>query len=225
MWRQFYNMIRAGAPAIYISMFDEYNESNQIAKTAESLAFVPAGSSFIGLDEDGTACSADYYLRLTGDGGRMLKGAIALTATRPTAPTTTGATPPIPPTQPATAFIAFRARANGRYVGGSPLIASLTAATQGFTIVDAGGGTVALKSSANGKFVCAENGGAAPLVANRDAIGGWDQFTIVSNADGSVALRAVVNGKFVCAENAGAGALIANRDAIGTWEIFDRVTQ
>ncbi|WP_353940615.1 discoidin domain-containing protein [Streptomyces sp. HUAS MG91] len=86
MWRQFYNMGRAGVPSVYISMFDEYNEGNQIAKTAESQAWVPAGSGFLALDEDGTACSSDYYLRLTGDGGRMLKGQIALTATRPTPP-------------------------------------------------------------------------------------------------------------------------------------------
>jgi uncharacterized protein YbdZ (MbtH family) len=38
------------------------------------------------LDEDGTACTSDYYLRLTNDGGRMLKGQIPLTATRPTVP-------------------------------------------------------------------------------------------------------------------------------------------
>ena len=86
MWRQFYNVIRAGSPAVFVAMFDEYNESNQIAKTAESLDFVPKGSKFIGLDEDGTKCTADYYMRLTGDGGRMLKGTIALTATRPTVP-------------------------------------------------------------------------------------------------------------------------------------------
>lgn len=87
MWRQFYNMTRAGAQGIYISMFDEYNESNQIAKTAETQQFVPAGSGFKSLDEDGTACSADYYLRLTGDGAKMFKGQISLTATRPTKPT------------------------------------------------------------------------------------------------------------------------------------------
>ncbi|HEY5837199.1 discoidin domain-containing protein [Streptomyces sp.] len=86
MWRQFYNVVRAGVQGIYISMFDEFNEGNQIAKTAESLAWVPVDSGFLALDEDGTACSADYYLRLTGDGGRMLKGQIALTATRPTPP-------------------------------------------------------------------------------------------------------------------------------------------
>lgn len=87
MWRQFYNMTRAGAQGIYISMFDEYNESNQIAKTAETQQFLPAGSNFKSLDEDGTPCSADYYLRLTGDGAKMFKGQISLTATRPTKPT------------------------------------------------------------------------------------------------------------------------------------------
>ncbi|MFD5724939.1 MULTISPECIES: glycoside hydrolase family 71/99-like protein [unclassified Streptomyces] len=84
MWRQFYNMVRVGAQGIYVSMFDEYNEANQIGKTAETAAAVPAGSGILALDEDGTACSADYYLRLTGDGGRMLKGQIGLTAQRPT---------------------------------------------------------------------------------------------------------------------------------------------
>jgi len=84
MWRQFYDMKRAGAQGLYISMFDEYNEGNQIAKTAESSAFIPAGSPFLTLDEDGTAVSSDYYLRLSGDGTKMFKGTIALTATRPT---------------------------------------------------------------------------------------------------------------------------------------------
>lgn len=87
MWRQFYNMKRVGCQGIYISMFDEYNESNQIAKTAETQASVPAGSNFLALDEDGTACSSDYYLRLTADGGKMFKGEIPLTTIRPTKPT------------------------------------------------------------------------------------------------------------------------------------------
>ncbi|WP_405801514.1 discoidin domain-containing protein [Streptomyces sp. NBC_01506] len=97
MWRQFYNMCRIGVQGIYISMFDEYNEGNQIAKTAETAAQIPAGSGIRALDEDGTACSADYYLRLTGDGGRMLKGELALTATRPTPPVVGGGDPN-PPT-------------------------------------------------------------------------------------------------------------------------------
>jgi hypothetical protein len=84
MWRQFYNMVQIGSDGLYISMYDEYNEGNQIAKTAATSASIPAGSSFVTLDEDGTTCSSDYYLRLTGDGGKMLKGQIALTPTRPT---------------------------------------------------------------------------------------------------------------------------------------------
>ncbi|MEU1470589.1 discoidin domain-containing protein [Streptomyces sp. NPDC005761] len=99
MWRQFYNMGRAGVPSVYISMFDEYNEGNQIAKTAESQDWVPAGSGLLALDEDGTACSSDYYLRLTGDGGRMLKGLLPLTATRPTPPVVGGGDTQ-PPTAP-----------------------------------------------------------------------------------------------------------------------------
>ena len=79
-------MTRAGAQGLYISMYDEFNEGNQIVKTAESQDFVPAGSNFKSLDEDGTACSSDYYLRLTGDGAKMFKGITPLTATRPTKP-------------------------------------------------------------------------------------------------------------------------------------------
>lgn len=84
MWHQFFNMIQLGADGLFISMYDEYNEGNQIAKTAATAADVPAGSGFLPLDEDGTKCSPDYYLRLTGDGGKMLKKQIPLTAVRPT---------------------------------------------------------------------------------------------------------------------------------------------
>jgi hypothetical protein len=96
MWRQFYNMVRVGAQGIYISMFDEYNEGNQIAKSAENAGMVPANSGMWALDEDGTACSSDYYLRLTADGGRMLKGQLALTPVRPTQPVVGGGPPANP---------------------------------------------------------------------------------------------------------------------------------
>ena len=92
-WRSIYNMVRLGAQGLYVSMFDEFNEGNQIAKTAETAADTPAGAGIRALDEDGTHCDADYYLRITTDGGKMLKGQIALTATRPTSPAT-GTPPP-----------------------------------------------------------------------------------------------------------------------------------
>ncbi|GIG88378.1 discoidin domain-containing protein [Plantactinospora endophytica] len=92
-WRHLYNMIRLGAQGLYVSMFDEFNEGNQIAKTSETQATTPAGAGIRALDEDGTFCSSDYYLRITADGGRMLKGQLALTPVRPTPPTTGGPDP------------------------------------------------------------------------------------------------------------------------------------
>ena len=218
MWRQFYNMVRAGVQGIYISMYDEYGEGNQIAKTAETQAMVPAGSGLLALDADGTACSSDYYLRLTNDGGRMLKGQIGLTATRPTPPTVSGGT---------TTVISFRAMANNMIVtadnaGASPLIANRTAigTWEEFDLLDAGNGNIALRAHANNMIVTADNAGASPLIANRTAVGQWETFQLIHNSNGTVSLRAMANNMIVTAENAGASSLIANRTAIGTWEQF-----
>ncbi|MFI7277964.1 xylosidase [Streptomyces sp. NPDC049879] len=222
MWRQFYNMVRVGAQGIYISMFDEYNEGNQIAKTAENASQVPAGSGILALDEDGTACSSDYYLRLTGDGGRMLKGQIPLTATRPTRPVLS--------TSPTT-VVSLRARINGQYVaaengGAAPLIANRAAAGtwERFDLGDVGGGNVTLRAHANGLYVSAADAGASPLIASQPVAQSWETFQLVRNGNGSVSLRAQVNGQYVTAENAGAAPLVANRAAIGPWEQFDLVT-
>jgi hypothetical protein len=223
MWRQFYNMVRAGVQGIYISMFDEYGEGNQIAKTAETQASVTAGSGLLALDADGTACSSDYYLRLTNDGGRMLKGQIALTATRPTQPVVSGGG--------GGTVISLRASANNKIVtadnaGASPLIANQTAIGpwESFDLLDAGNGNIALRAHANNKIVTAENAGGSPLIANRDAIGLWETFQLIHNGNGTVSLLAKVNNRYVTAENAGASALIANRTAIGGWEEFTLIT-
>ncbi len=218
MWRQFYNMVRVGAQGIYISMFDEFNEGNQIAKTAENGGMVPAGSGVLALDEDGTGCSSDYYLRLTADGGRMLKGQLALTPNRPTQPNGGSPSP--------TGTVSLRARANGRYVNATnALIASSTAVgtAEQFDLIDRGGGNVALTARANNQYVCAENAGAEPLIANRAAIGAWETFQLIRNGDGTVSLRAQANNNYVCADNAGVQPLIANRQAIGAWEQFDLI--
>ena len=98
---------------------------------------MPAGSGLLSLDQDGTACSSDYYLRLTNDGGRMLKGQIALTATRPTSPV-------------------------------------ITAGSTGMVL--------SLRAMANNMIVTAENAGASPLIANRTAIGTWEQFTLITDS-------------------------------------------
>jgi len=152
---------------------------------------------------------------------RMLLGAIQWAGGAQTA-TCTPATNPVSGTS-------WRARVNSRFVTTSAgnLIASATVAStlaERFDIVDLGGGNVAFRSKANGQYVCAENAGANPLVANRPAVGAWETFARVNNPDGSVSFRAQANGKYVVAENAGAASLIANRDAIGAWEKFDLVS-
>ncbi len=96
LWRMFYNAKRLRCQGIYVSMFDEFDEGNQIAKTAANSSMVPVGSGLPTLDQDGTNCSSDYYLRLTGDGGRMFRGAMALTPLRPTPPALPIVFPPAP---------------------------------------------------------------------------------------------------------------------------------
>jgi hypothetical protein len=90
-----------------------------------------------------------------------------------------------------------------------------------------GGGTgsvISLRAHANNNIVTADNAGAAPLIANRTAIGQWEQFDLISNPDGSISLRAHANNEIVTADNAGAAALIANRTAVGPWEEFDLIS-
>ena len=218
MWRQFYNMVRLGAQGIYISMFDEYNEGNQIAKTAESAAWIPAGSGFWALDEDGVACSADYYLRLTGDGGKMLKGQISLTATRPTATFPGGGGAPIGQT------ITLKS-SNNLYVcsenGTQPMNCNRTVAQswEQFMVVNAGNGKIALINQ--GKYVCSENGSQA-MNCNRTAIGPWEQFDWITNADGTISLRGN-NGAYVSSES-GTQPMTCNRTTVQATERF-RVNQ
>jgi hypothetical protein len=83
---------------------------------------------------------------------------------------------------------------------------------------------VSLRAHANNKIVTADDAGASPLIANRTAIGTWEEFDLIHNSNGSVSFRALANNDIVTADDAGASPLIANRTAIGTWEEFDLIT-
>ncbi|MEY9861717.1 hypothetical protein ABH935_007360 [Catenulispora sp. GAS73] len=82
---------------------------------------------------------------------------------------------------------------------------------------------ISLRAHANGDYVTADNGGGSALIANRTAIGFWEQFDEIDQGNGAIALRAHANGLIVTAENAGAQSLIANRTAVGAWETFQLV--
>ena len=49
-----------------------------------------------------------------------------------------------------------------------------------WTRVDNGDGTTAFKNLGTANYLVAENGGAAPLKANRATIGGWERFTLIA---------------------------------------------
>ena len=74
MWEQFVNIRKLGITTCFISMFDEFNENTQIAKSAEDSTQVPAGSGDVPLNAGGARVSSDFYLRLTYSGGSMMKG-------------------------------------------------------------------------------------------------------------------------------------------------------
>jgi beta-glucosidase len=90
------------------------------------------------------------------------------------------------------------------------------------TVVIGAGATpvISLRAHSNARLVTAESAGAQPLIANRTAIGPWEQFDMIDAGNGNIALRAHANSLLVTAENAGAQPLIANRTAIGVWETF-----
>ena len=87
------------------------------------------------------------------------------------------------------------------------------------------GTNVTLQSLINTQYVCADNAGASPLIANRSVAGQWETFTVVDAGNGNIALKALANGEYVCADNAGNSPLIANRTSVGSWETFTEVDE
>lgn len=85
-WRQLYNAQLSGCTMIYGAMFDEMDEGTAMLKMAPTAAQLPAQGTFVPLNIDGEALPSDWYLRLAGEGGKMLRGEIPLTSTRPINP-------------------------------------------------------------------------------------------------------------------------------------------
>jgi hypothetical protein len=114
---------------------------------------------------------------------------------------------------------------NGFYVSsenGTKAMTCTRTAPQGweqFTVVDAGGGKVALRSM--NKYVSSENGTEA-ITCSRTAVQGWEVFDWIVNADGTISLRGN-NGYYVSSEN-GEEPMTCTRATIGGWERFNYTT-
>lgn len=110
---------------------------------------------------------------------------------------------------------------NGQFVSGmngtAPMICNRPTSQdwEKFTIVDAGGGKVALRSM--NKYVSSENGLAA-ITCSRTTIGDWEKFDWIVNADGKISLRGN-NGMYISSEN-GTAAMTCTRATIQGWEAF-----
>jgi hypothetical protein len=85
-WRQVYNSVAAGADNLFTAMYDELDEGTAILKMAATQADVPAQGTFLSLDVDGQPLPSDWYLRLAGAAGKMLRREIPLRATIPIKP-------------------------------------------------------------------------------------------------------------------------------------------
>lgn len=110
---------------------------------------------------------------------------------------------------------------NNRFVNGqngtqAVTCNSLTAqAWEQFTVVDAGGGKIALRSM--GKYLSSENGLQA-VTCSRLTIGDWEKFDWITSADGKVAFRGN-NGNYISSEN-GTQAMTCTRPTASGWEFF-----
>jgi hypothetical protein len=82
-WHQMDNALRAGATMLYGAMFDEVDEGTALFKIAPTPAQQPAQGTFVPLDADGQSLPSDWYLRLTGAAGAILRGESPPSATIP----------------------------------------------------------------------------------------------------------------------------------------------
>jgi len=71
LWTQFVAAKNAGAGMIYVAMFDEVDEGTAIFKCTNDVP-VGEGAKFVTLE----GLPSDYYLRLTGDGAKLLRGEV-----------------------------------------------------------------------------------------------------------------------------------------------------
>jgi endoglucanase len=84
-------------------------------------------------------------------------------------------------------------------------------------------GTSSIKAMANNTFVCADNAGLNPLIANRTAVGDWEKYKVINNPDGTVSFLSIADNKYVTADLNQGGKLIASAKGVLGWEKFKKI--
>ena len=78
LWSEFCGAHSAGAKMVYVAMFDEVDEGTAIFKCTND---VPLGTQSQFVTYEGFP--SDYYLKLVGQGGKLIRGEIPVTETPP----------------------------------------------------------------------------------------------------------------------------------------------
>ncbi len=79
LWEQFHALSKLGADSVFVAMFDEVDEATAIFKVTST---PPTQAHFLGYE----GLPADWYLRLVGEGAKMLRGKIPVSADIPIRP-------------------------------------------------------------------------------------------------------------------------------------------
>jgi hypothetical protein len=79
LWEQFHDLAKLKVDSVYVAMFDEVDEGTAIFKVTSS---PPTQGHFVGCDD----LPSDWYLRLVGEGAKMLRGQRPLSAEIPIKP-------------------------------------------------------------------------------------------------------------------------------------------
>ena len=77
LWEQFVELAKLKPQCVYVAMFDEVDEGTAIFKVTND---PPMNAHFVGYEN----LPADWYLRLVGEGGKMLRGERVFSAEIPT---------------------------------------------------------------------------------------------------------------------------------------------
>ena len=82
-WRQVYEAVSAGAGALYVASFDGMDDGTAMFMLVPRIGGLPVGGGFLSLDVDGYDLPSDWFLRLGGESGRLLRREIPLSSELP----------------------------------------------------------------------------------------------------------------------------------------------
>ena len=85
-WTQVYEAVSAGSDALYVVSFDGMDDGTAMFELVPRIGALPVGGDFLSLDVDGYDLPGDWFLRLGGESGRLLRGEVPLSSALPIIP-------------------------------------------------------------------------------------------------------------------------------------------